>query len=158
MNSISILPEFCTGCQSCEMACSLSHEGACCPCLSRIQVKKWGEISLYFPIVCQHCEDAPCITICPTKARTRDPKTGAAVTDEKWCVGCKSCLYACPYSAPIIHPKTGKTMTCDLCGGKPVCVEACTVGALAYTSAGEHALDRKRALGRQIIQFLKLGQ
>ena len=158
MNSISILPEFCTGCQSCEMACSLSHEGACCPFLSRIQVKKWGEISLYFPIVCQHCEDAPCITICPTKARTRDPQTGAAVTDEKWCVGCKSCLYACPYSAPIIHPKTGKTMTCDLCGGKPVCVEACTVGALAYTSAGEHALDRKRALGRQIIQFLKLGQ
>jgi len=158
MNSISILPEFCTGCQSCEMACSLSHEGSCCPCLSRIQVKKWGEISLYFPIVCQHCEDAPCITICPTKARTRDPQTGAAVTDDKWCVGCKSCLYACPYSAPIIHPKTGKTMTCDLCGGKPVCVEACTVGALAYTSAGEHALDRKRALGRQIIQFLKLGQ
>jgi Fe-S-cluster-containing dehydrogenase component len=140
------------------MACSLSHEGSCCPCLSRIQVKKWGEISLYFPIVCQHCEDAPCITICPTKARTRDPQTGAAVTDDKWCVGCKSCLYACPYSAPIIHPKTGKTMTCDLCGGKPVCVEACTVGALAYTSAGEHALDRKRALGRQIIQFLKLGQ
>jgi len=92
------------------------------------------------------------------KARTRDSETGAAVTDEKWCVGCKSCLYACPYSAPVIHPKTGKTMTCDLCGGKPVCVEACTVGALAYTSVGEHALERKKALGRQIIQFLKLGQ
>ena len=158
MNSISILPEFCTGCQSCEMVCSLSHEGVCCSCLSRIQVKKWGEIALYFPIVCQHCEDAPCITICPTTARRREKDTGAVVTDPKWCVGCKSCMYACPYSAPVIHPKTGKTMTCDLCGGKPLCVEACTVGALAYTSVGEHSLERKRALGQQIIQFLRLGQ
>lgn len=63
MNAVSILPELCTGCQSCEMACSLSHEGATSSALSRIQIKRWPEIAVYMPIVCQHCKDAPCMTI-----------------------------------------------------------------------------------------------
>lgn len=157
MKWISVLPDVCTGCQSCEMVCSLSHEGASCPCLSRIQIKKWGEIALYFPVVCQHCEDAPCMRICPTKARKRNPETGAVVTDEKWCVGCKSCLYACPFNAPVLHHAKGKTMTCDLCGGNPLCVQVCTVGALTYTYDGKHTLERKKILGHQILHQMRQG-
>jgi anaerobic carbon-monoxide dehydrogenase iron sulfur subunit len=157
MKWISVLPDVCTGCESCELVCSLAHEGASCPSLSRIQVKKWGEIALSLPIVCQQCEDPPCMTICPTKARKRIPETGAVVTDEKWCVGCKSCIYACPFSAPVLHPKKGKTMTCDLCGGKPLCVEACTAGALHYTYDGKPAVDRKKFLGQQLLQQIRVG-
>jgi carbon-monoxide dehydrogenase iron sulfur subunit len=157
MDAISIIPELCSGCLSCAMVCSLSHEGASCPTLSRIQVKEWGEIAVYFPVLCHHCEDAPCISICPTSARKRVQETGAVVTDEKWCVGCKSCIYACPYGAPTIHPVTGKTMTCDLCEGKPLCVEACTVGALSHASEGRLSTERKKAFAQKIVQSMRPG-
>ncbi len=157
MDAISIIPELCSGCLSCAMACSLSHEGASCPALSRIQVKEWGEIAVYFPAVCHHCEDAPCIATCPTCARKRETGTGAVVTDEKWCVGCKSCIYACPYGAPVVHPVTGKTVTCDLCKGKPLCVEACTVGALSYASEGKLSVQRKKAFAQKIVQSMRPG-
>lgn len=158
MNAVSLLPDLCTGCQSCEMVCSLSHEGSSSPALSRIEIKKWGEIAVYIPVVCQHCDVPPCITICPTNARKRISETGAVITDEKWCVGCKSCIYACPFSAPSIHPVTGKTMTCDLCDGKPLCTDACTVGALSYTPDGKLSFQRKRASGQSFIQSLRSGR
>jgi anaerobic carbon-monoxide dehydrogenase iron sulfur subunit len=157
INAISVLPDLCTGCQSCEMVCSLSHEGASCPSLSRIQVKKWGEIAVFMPIVCQHCTDAPCVTICPTRARKRIPETQAVVTDPLWCVGCKSCIYACPFGAPVIHPVSRKTMTCDLCDGKPLCVDACTVGALSLTSDGKISFERKKLFAQKVVQTFRRG-
>ena len=150
MNAISILPELCTGCQSCEIICSLSHEGVSCSAFSRIQVKSWPEIAVYMPIVCQHCEEAPCVATCPTGARKRVTKTGAVITDTKWCVGCKSCIYACPYGAPVIHPETKRTMTCDLCDGEPLCTQACTVGALSFPSDGKFSIETKMAFTQKV--------
>jgi carbon-monoxide dehydrogenase iron sulfur subunit len=156
MSAISIIPERCTGCQSCEMVCSLSHEGSCSPSLSRIRMKKWEEISVFMPIVCQHCEKPPCITICPTRARRRTPETDAVMTDEKRCVGCKSCLYACPYGAPALHPVTKRTMTCDLCNGQPLCTQVCTAGALSYNHEGDSSMERKKAFGQHLLLSAKL--
>ena len=158
MGAISIAADLCTGCQSCEMICSLSHEGSSSPSLSRIQVKRWGEIAVYMPIVCQHCSGAPCITICPTGARKRIPETQAVITDTHWCVGCKSCIYACPYAAPVLHPFTRKTMTCDLCDGRPFCVDACTVGALSFVSEEYTPPDRRTIFAREMAQVLRAGR
>jgi anaerobic carbon-monoxide dehydrogenase iron sulfur subunit len=155
MSAITIIPERCTGCQSCEMVCSLFHEGSCSSALSRIRIKKWEEISVFVPIACQHCEKPPCITICPTGARKRVPGNDAVVTDEKRCVGCKSCLYACPYSAPALHPVTKRTMTCDLCNGRPLCTQVCTTGALSYIPEGDLSMERKRAFGQAFLQAMK---
>jgi Fe-S-cluster-containing dehydrogenase component len=153
MDFVFANPDLCTGCKSCELACSLSHEGSCAPSLSRIQIKKWEEIAIYVPILCQHCTDAPCIPTCPTRARKRDPKTGAAITDEKWCVGCKSCIYACPYNAPVIHALTGKTISCDLCGGNsPLCVEVCSVGALLFTANGDSSSIKRRITAETLFK------
>jgi Fe-S-cluster-containing hydrogenase component 2 len=157
MSAISVLPDLCTGCKSCEMVCSLSHEGVASPSLSRIQVRTWGEIAVSMPMVCQHCTDAPCITICPTRARKRIPETQAVITDPLWCVGCKSCIYACPYAAPVIHPVQRKTMTCDLCGGEPLCVKVCTVGALSYTSQETTSEDRRKLFARRFVQAYRPG-
>jgi Fe-S-cluster-containing dehydrogenase component len=121
-------------------------------------MKKWEEISVFMPVVCQQCEKPPCMTICPTSARKRLPETGAVVTDEKRCVGCKSCLYACPYSAPAIHAVTKRTITCDLCNGQPLCTKVCTTGALSYNPEGDPSLDRKRAFGEIFLQSVKLTQ
>jgi len=53
---ITIDPDHCTGCRSCEMVCSLEHDRICGPLLSRITISQWREISANVPIVCQHCE------------------------------------------------------------------------------------------------------
>ena len=158
MSAVSVLPDLCTGCQSCEMICSLSHEGVSSSSLSRIQIKKWGEIAVYMPIVCQHCSEAPCIAICPTRARKRVPETEAVVTDSRLCVGCKSCIYACPYGAPVVHPVDKKTMTCDLCNGKLLCVDVCPVGALSHASDGKIPLERKKFFAQKLVQTFRPGQ
>jgi carbon-monoxide dehydrogenase iron sulfur subunit len=155
MSAISMIPERCTGCQSCEMVCSLSHEGSCSSAFSRIRIKKWEEISVFMPIVCQQCEKAPCITICPAGARKRIPETNAVVSDEKRCVGCKSCLYVCPYSAPTLHPLTQRTITCDLCDGRPLCTQVCTAGALSYTPEGDPSMERKKVFGKVFLQAVR---
>jgi Fe-S-cluster-containing dehydrogenase component len=77
------------------------------------------------------------------------------VTDEKRCVGCKSCLYACPYSAPALHPVTKRTMTCDLCNGQPLCTQVCTAGALSYKPEGDSSMERKRAFGQTLFQSMR---
>jgi Fe-S-cluster-containing dehydrogenase component len=155
MSAISIIPERCTGCQSCEMACSLSHEGSCSPSLSRIRMKKWEEISVFIPIVCQQCEKPPCVDICPTGARKRGPGTDTVITDGKRCVGCKSCLYACPYSAPALHPVTKRTITCDLCGGQPLCTQVCTAGALSYEPEGDLSTEKRRAFAQTLLHSMR---
>ena len=53
---ITIDPDHCTGCRSCEMVCSLGHDRIWSPLLSRITISQWREISANVPIVCQHCE------------------------------------------------------------------------------------------------------
>ena len=155
MSAISIIPERCTGCQACEMVCSLSHEDACSSSLSRIRIKKWEEISLFIPIVCQNCEKPPCVDVCPTGARRRASETGVVSTDEKQCVGCKSCLYVCPNSAPVLHPLTKRTMTCDLCKGRPLCTQICTVGALSYIRERDVSTEKKRVYGQVFLQAMK---
>jgi ferredoxin len=48
-------------------------------------------------------------------------------------------------------------MTCDLCGGKPLCVEACTVGALSHASEGKLSIERKKAFAQKIVQTMRPG-
>lgn len=129
---IFVDPDKCTGCHSCEMACSIAHFGKNHPKYSRIRIREFRDVNTFIPVTCQQCEDAPCIDVCPRNARRREP-SGAVVTDEDSCIGCLTCFQACPYGAPQINPENGKVMTCDLCKDEeePWCVFACTMnGAL----------------------------
>jgi carbon-monoxide dehydrogenase iron sulfur subunit len=151
---LTIQPQLCTGCRSCEMACSLKHDQACSPLLSRIRVLKWGEVSVNVPLMCQQCEEPPCEKACPTGARVRDAKTGAMVTSENNCIGCRSCIHACPFGAPIVHP-SGKSITCDLCEGDPECVQACTPDALTWGTADSGTMLIKRQYSSVLVEGLK---
>ena len=71
----------CTGCRSCELACSVSHGRASNPAKSAIRVIKSEGTGLSVPVVCQQCEEAPCAAICPVEAISRDPGMEAVVTD-----------------------------------------------------------------------------
>ena len=79
---------------------------------------------------CNHCEDAPCTTICPTKALyTRSD--GIVDFDDERCIGCKACMQACPYDALYIDPDKGTAAKCNYCAHRiensyePACVIVC---------------------------------
>lgn len=114
----------CTGCQRCELACSLKHEGKMWPEASRIRV------FMYFPGVeiphfCAQCHDYPCVDACPEDALSVDEKTSAVLVDREICTSCGICITSCPGNVPFLHPGDGKATICDLCGGDPECVKVC---------------------------------
>ncbi len=79
---------------------------------------------------CNHCDDAPCISICPTGALFRR-EDGIVDFDTTSCIGCKSCMNACPYDALYIDPEEHTAQKCNFCahridvGLEPSCVVVC---------------------------------
>jgi carbon-monoxide dehydrogenase iron sulfur subunit len=136
--------EKCTGCRLCELVCSVSHEGVSNPSKSRINVIKWEAEGLYIPMSCQQCEDAPCMTICPVKAITRDPALDYVKIDYHVCIGCRSCVAVCPFGAMGFNVKDKKVFKCDLCEGDPQCVRFCDVKAIEYVEANRINILKKR--------------
>jgi Fe-S-cluster-containing dehydrogenase component len=143
----------CTGCGACVEACSQRNdlpEG-----LSYIhRVKKEGEEDCWcLPVQCQHCADAPCEQVCPTKATYRHP-SGVVLVNEKTCVGCKYCIEACPYGARIYNEHSGVVNKCWLCldwvlgGGQPACVQACVPGARIFGRRDDPEIVELLASGR----------
>ncbi|MBU0765760.1 MAG: 4Fe-4S dicluster domain-containing protein [Bacteroidetes bacterium] len=151
---IVIDPDKCTGCHSCEMACSVLHFNVCGSNYSRIRVQEFREVNTFIPVMCQACEDALCAKVCPVNARKRMPN-GAMVTDEDACIGCKACVHSCPFGGVHVNPETHKTMSCDLCNDNelgPWCVKACSMQqALKFVNEE----DAARARGREWAKNLK---
>ena len=54
------------------------------------------EDRFYMGVQCYHCQNAPCVKACPTKATWQEPD-GIVVVDYDWCIGCRYCIAACPY-------------------------------------------------------------
>lgn len=131
----------CTGCGICELICSLAHEGNCNPSLSGIRIRRlegeWYRHQVPRPlerVVCHQCPGlAPCMVACPIEgALVRDRDTGAVIVDHESCIACGQCVEACPYDSMRLHKGAGKIIKCDLCGGKPKCVDWCPPEVLKY--------------------------
>jgi carbon-monoxide dehydrogenase iron sulfur subunit len=147
--------EKCTGCRSCETACSVFHVQACNPTKSAVRIVKWPRKGLNVPVVCQQCEEPACASICPVQALSRDADTGAMVVNHDLCVGCRMCIVACPFGAITFDPDRRQAIKCDLCGGvEPWCVRFCEPGALTYRLAPAVSLDKKRVAGRRLVEAL----
>jgi Fe-S-cluster-containing hydrogenase component 2 len=149
---ILVDPEKCTACGLCQMACSMVHHGILSPHRARIRVLRFEGGRGNVPLVCQACQDAPCIKTCPMNARRRLDNQ-AVVTDDERCIGCRACAYICPFGAPVVNPDSGKTMTCDLCAeedAQPWCVKACRdYGALTSVGSGETVARKSRERAAQ---------
>jgi Fe-S-cluster-containing dehydrogenase component len=138
-------PELCTGCRVCEMVCSLGHEGACSPRLSRIRVVKVEELNLNYPAACVACADPVCVRVCPTKACHPAAEGVGVRIDEALCIGCRECMVACPFGAIGFHAGKDTVFVCDLCGGAPACVAHCAPGALQFATSSALLQRRRRA-------------
>ena len=97
------------------------------------------------PMMCQHCEEPPCVDVCPTNASMKR-EDGIVLVDKHLCIGCRYCMMACPYgSRSFVHEDItnqkedvprgkGTVESCTMCvhkidvGGTPACVEASNGG------------------------------
>ncbi len=92
----------CVGCQTCTAACR--HANATPPGVQwrRVLDVETGEYPdvrrTFLPVGCQHCDDPPCLDVCPTKATTKRAD-GIVAIDYELCIGCAYCAVACPYQA-----------------------------------------------------------
>ncbi len=134
--------EKCIGCGACIEACSLENTqflGATVPLGARTRIAfiKHGDQKIPFHFICQHCDPAPCVEVCPTGASIKR-RDGIVVVDYELCIGCKYCMSACPYGARYVNPELEAVDKCTFCAHRvdqgllPACVEACLVGARLF--------------------------
>jgi len=109
---------------------------------------------LELPMLCQQCEDAPCVAICPQDALSRDPTLDRVVLDYDLCIGCKMCVTACPFGGMGIDIVARRVVKCDLCDGDPTCVRFCDPGALEFVPATAANLRKKRDVGRKLADVI----
>jgi Fe-S-cluster-containing hydrogenase component 2 len=133
--SLNILPEKCTGCMQCELACSWVQTGAFQPARSLIRVNIFDEEASYAPYTCPQCAEAWCMNVCPVNAITVNATSRAKVVNDDLCLGCHLCTIACPFGTVFTLPHTGKAIKCDLCSGDPACAAACPTGAIEFVEA-----------------------
>lgn len=129
-------PAQCVGCRTCEIVCSLGHDGQCQPSLSRITTTYDPTQSLsrlaVMANVCRQCNMADCYLACAYDALSLDKETGARVIDPKKCTGCGECFAACPWDMIVKNEETNIFSKCDLCGGDPQCVKYCPADAISF--------------------------
>jgi Fe-S-cluster-containing hydrogenase component 2 len=128
----AIVPYFdlCTGCRTCELACSMVKFGTYMPTLSHVQVTVESDGLRAQPHICEQCEDPPCWRACPFDAFKRDEKTKAVLIVPEKCTGCRNCVIACPVNAIQFNEVAHKAVKCDLCFDDPQCVKTCPTRAL----------------------------
>jgi anaerobic carbon-monoxide dehydrogenase iron sulfur subunit len=135
----------CTGCTTCALVCSVVHEGRFSYERSRIRLWRDDARGLFVPLLCEHCEDAPCIAVCPTGALYRD-EAGRVLRNAARCIGCSECMNACPLGAISFNPDQ-KWTKCDACvgvGGIPYCATYCTAQAIRWVPKRLIAREKAR--------------
>jgi len=108
---------------------------------------------VHFPKSCLHCEDAPCVTVCPTGASYKRVEDGIVLVNESACIGCGLCAWACPYGAREMDGAEHVMKKCTLCVDRiynqnlpevdriPACVRTCPAGARHFGDLGDPDSD-----------------
>ena len=145
----------CTGCRLCEIVCSIKKNATSNPARARITVVKWEPICVETPMLCQQCESAPCMAVCPVGALTRDEELARVAINYDLCIGCKFCVAACPFGAMGIDTVARQVIKCDLCDGDPTCVKFCETKALQYVDATTVNTVKMREAAEKLSELLK---
>jgi Fe-S-cluster-containing dehydrogenase component/formate-dependent nitrite reductase membrane component NrfD len=129
----------CIGCHACTVACKSEHRvplGRFRTWVTYVEKGQFPNVRRYFTVLrCNHCEEAPCVEICPTRALFLRPD-GIVDFDSRHCIACKSCMAGCPYDALYLDPGSATAAKCNYCahrievGLEPACVTACPERAI----------------------------
>jgi len=153
----------CVGCHACVTSCKeWNTSGPAGPLsdsdpyganpsgtfFNRVQTFEVGTFpntqTVHFPKSCLHCEEPPCVPVCPTGASYKRKEDGIVLVDYDKCIGCEYCTWACPYGAREIDAKQKVMKKCTLCvdriysttlpeaDRKPSCVMACPTSARLF--------------------------
>lgn len=138
--------ERCIGCNACVVECQREWEIPKEAARLRIERKEAGKFPATFLEFirrsCQHCDEAPCVDVCPTGASYKTEE-GFVEIDYDKCVGCKMCIEACPYNARQYREDMKAPEKCTWClprvkeGKQPVCVTKCPQDALVFGERSE---------------------
>ena len=150
----------CVGCHACAVNCKeWNASGPSAPLtdsnayqadphgvwFNRVHTYEAGEgdcsRTVHFPRSCLHCEDAPCVTVCPTGASYKRAEDGIVLVNAEACIGCQLCAWACAYGAREFDVDDGVMKKCTLCIDRiynenleeadrvPACVSTCPASA-----------------------------
>ncbi len=145
---------FCAGCTSCEIVCSLLHDGVVSPSYNRIFVDRGTSTMVHRIRACKHCADHPCYEKCPKKGRAmRIDENNIVYIVEEECIGCGLCVKACRLDKPAINlvkspdKSQRKAKKCDLCRTRPegpACVAYCPVRCIGLSQESQQIpLDKR---------------
>ncbi len=154
----------CIGCHACTVACKEEHQlpiGVFRTWVKYIEKGVFPHTTRHFGVMrCNHCDSAPCSTICPTNALYRRPD-GIIDFDNQLCIGCKSCMQACPYDALYIDPRTNTAAKCNFCAHRveanlePACVIVCPTQAIIAGDLDDPASRVSRVVATQKVSVRK---
>ncbi|WP_084503095.1 sulfate reduction electron transfer complex DsrMKJOP subunit DsrO [Desulfatirhabdium butyrativorans] len=155
----------CTCCHGCTIACLSENnvpDGYYRCWVKKIAKGRYPNVSFHFlPRLCNHCEDAPCLNLCPTGATYRTQEDGVVHVNREVCVGCHVCIDACPYGARFFNPITHTADKCDFCyhritqGMEPACVTACTGKARIFGDLNDPTSQIAKYLNDHSTQSLR---
>ena len=158
----------CLACKTCELECAVAHSQAkaLVEALAEsprpsTRVSVMDAEGFAIPLQCRHCEDAPCIRICPTKAIDRLDKDQPVLIDQDKCIGCKWCIMVCPFGVIEMDDERRVLIKCDLCnerlkeGELPACVAACPTHAIEFKTIDEVVASRKKKAVAGFMEEMK---
>jgi Fe-S-cluster-containing dehydrogenase component len=159
---IVVDPRRCVGCHACAVACKSENDVPLGGFRIRTHYLQRPDKPKHFflPMMCQHCQDAPCIPACPNDAIVRG-KDGRVDINKADCRMDTACTKACPYDAIHIDEQANKADKCNLCpqrtevGLDPACVEVCPTEALRFGDLGDLDSDVSRYADKHGAKMLR---
>ena len=161
--------ERCIGCEACTVACSKENNcgSGWIQVITQNSPQKdaptgtYPELAMQFlPILCNHCDQPPCMDVCPVAAITKSDG-GVVILAEDQCDGCQACLDACPFGVIQFNQKKDKAGKCNLCNHRienklePFCVICCEGQAIHFGDLNDPHSEVSKIL--QTNQSFQLG-
>lgn len=141
-------------CRTCEISCAIQHskdKNLFSAVLQSPSPKKRlfveSHQQLRMPVLCRHCEDAPCLNACISGSLYRDDN-GFVRRHKDRCIGCWTCIMMCPFGVMTRDVENHIALKCDRCHklDLPACVSSCPTKALVLVETDDIPGQKRREL------------